>query len=66
MVASAATGAMPTLPPKLGGLLDKEYKLSKDSKKEIASMSDDMSSMSALLCGIRNLTYRQKELSPVT
>nr|BDI54542.1 LRR receptor-like serine/threonine-protein kinase GSO1 [Triticum aestivum] len=44
-------------PAQVRDLLEKEYKLSKDTKKEIASLSDDMSSMRALLSEIRKLTY---------
>lgn len=46
---SAVTGVISPLLRKLAALLEKKYKLSKDAKKEITSLKDEMSSMSALL-----------------
>ncbi|XBH71415.1 hypothetical protein VPH35_098869 [Triticum aestivum] len=49
VIAVAMTGAMSSLISKLAALLEKKYKLSKDAKKEIISLKDEMSSMNALL-----------------
>uniref|UniRef100_A0ACD5XLN9 Uncharacterized protein n=1 Tax=Avena sativa TaxID=4498 RepID=A0ACD5XLN9_AVESA len=49
VMASALTGAMRSLLPKLAALLEKRYKLSRGAKKEIAYLREEMSSMNALL-----------------
>ena len=49
VIAVAMTGAMSSLLSKLAALLEKKYRLSKDAKKEIISLKDEMSSMNALL-----------------
>jgi hypothetical protein len=49
VMASVLTGAMRSLLPKLAGLLEKRYKLSRGAKKEIASLREEMCSMNALL-----------------
>nr|UBY07234.1 NBS-LRR disease resistance protein [Dasypyrum villosum] len=49
VMVSAVTGVISPLLRKLTALLEKKYKLSKDVKKEITSLKDEMSSMSAFL-----------------
>lgn len=46
---SAFSGAMGSLVAKLGALLEKDFKLAKDAKKEIGSLRDEMSSINAFL-----------------
>ncbi|XP_020158800.1 disease resistance protein RGA5 [Aegilops tauschii subsp. strangulata] len=64
VVASAVTGAIRTLLPKLTALLHKKYKLSGGVRKKITSLRHEMSSMSALLvtlAGLEELTPRDKD-----
>ncbi|GJN15986.1 hypothetical protein PR202_gb02936 [Eleusine coracana subsp. coracana] len=49
LMVSAFSGAMGSLLAKLGALLEKDFKLAKDAKKEIISLRDEMSSINAFL-----------------
>uniref|UniRef100_A0A453N3W0 NB-ARC domain-containing protein n=1 Tax=Aegilops tauschii subsp. strangulata TaxID=200361 RepID=A0A453N3W0_AEGTS len=64
MAASAVTGAMKTLLPKLVTLLETKYKLCRRVKKQISSLRDEMRSMNALLvkmAGAEKLDVQQKD-----
>lgn len=63
-MASAVTGAIRTLLPKLTALLHKKYKLSSGVKRQITSLRHEMSSMSALLvrlAGLEELNAQDKD-----
>ncbi|CAN6234613.1 unnamed protein product [Urochloa humidicola] len=55
IMVSAVTGAISSLLTKFAALLEKNYKLSKGVKKEIASKRDEMSSMNALLLNLSRM-----------
>ncbi|KAL6850051.1 hypothetical protein ACP4OV_020678 [Aristida adscensionis] len=61
---SASTGVIKSVLTKISTLLEKEYKLIKDVRKDITSLRDEMSSMNALLvklCDMENLDVQQKD-----
>lgn len=64
MVASAVTGSIKTLLPKLTSLLERKYKLSRGVRRQITSLRHEMSSMSALLvrlAALEELDAQQKD-----
>uniref|UniRef100_A0ACD5X2B3 Uncharacterized protein n=1 Tax=Avena sativa TaxID=4498 RepID=A0ACD5X2B3_AVESA len=64
VAASAVTGAIKTLLPKLASLLESKYKLSRGVKRQITFLRHEMSSMSALLvrlAALEELDEQQKD-----
>jgi disease resistance protein RPM1 len=64
VVASAMTGAIKTLLPKLASLLERKYKLSRGVKRQITLLRHEMSRMSALLvrlAALEELNEQQKD-----
>jgi transcriptional regulator with AAA-type ATPase domain len=64
VAASAVTGAIKTLLPKLASLLQRKHKLSRGVRRQITSLRHEMSSMSALLvrlAALEELNAQQKD-----
>jgi ATP-dependent Lon protease len=64
VAASAVTGAIKSLLPKLASLLERKYKLSRGVRRQISSLRHEMSSMSALLvrlAALEDLNEQQKD-----